>query len=275
MSKNARRGTGKRQDRAPDYTVSQNFLTSRRLIDRLIRLARLGPGELVLDIGAGKGHLTRALAEAGCRVLASEIDPRLCMYLQEALRGYPHVRLQRGDFLRMPLPAEEYRVFANLPFCRTTAIVRKLTESVSAPKDAWLVMEKGAAMRFCGKPVENRSSLLLKPYYHGEIVYHFRREDFHPAPAVDTVMLHLSRRAEPDLPTSERRAFAAFIEHVQQYGLAGSRKLLSKKQITTALRLANLPPLKPSGTMQYVQWLCLFRCYRQFGTLPRFAGKTP
>ncbi|HIZ19544.1 MAG TPA: methyltransferase domain-containing protein [Firmicutes bacterium] len=271
MPKNHRQGP-ERPGSAPAYSVSQNFLTSRRLIERLIRLAGLKEGDPVLEIGAGKGHITRALADAGCHVTAVEIDPRLCASLRESLRPYPGAVLKQGDFLQMPLPRGGYTVFANLPFNHTSAILRRLTASRTPPKDAWLVIEKGAALRFCGIPYESKNSLLLKPYFQTEIVYFFRREDFHPSPSVDAVMLHLSRRDDPDLTPGERRAFSDFIDHVQRYGLTGARGPLTKKQAATALRLAGLPPLKPSGTMQYVQWLCLFRCSRRFGALAPSAG---
>ena len=62
----------------------QHFLRSSRLADELVRAARVAPGQLVVDIGAGHGALTRALARAGARVLAIESDPRLAAELREA-----------------------------------------------------------------------------------------------------------------------------------------------------------------------------------------------
>ena len=112
---------------------------------------------------------------------------------------------------------------------------------------------------------ENLNALLLKPFFEARIVCHFRREDFHPAPRVDTVLLELKRKAVPDIQLSERRDFAAFLTHSFRYGLFGSHALLTKKQISTALRLSGLPPVERSGDILYVQWLCLFRCWRQFG----------
>ena len=126
----------------------------------------------------------------------------------------------------------------------------------------WLIMEKGAAKRFCGQPRESRISLQIKPFFDVQIVYHFRREDFHPMPRVDIVMLEFQQKSHSDLPVSQQAAFSAFFEQVHRKGLY---KLLTKKQVSTALRLAGLPPIEPSGNMQYVQWLCLFRCWQQFG----------
>lgn len=245
----------------PSLSVSQNFLTSAGLIDRLLRPTGLGAGDLVLEIGPGKGHITRALLARGCAVRATELDPVLFERLQNSLGGRKGLTLVRGDFLRQPLPRAPYQVFANIPFNRTTDILRKLTEAAHPPEQAWLVVEKGAAKRFLGQPRETLSSLRLKPYFTAEIAFTFRREDFHPAPSVDAVLLHLRRKAEPDLPPADRAAFAAFVEQGHRYGL---RRLLTKRQIATALRLEGLPSIEPSAEIRYVQWLCLFRCHQRF-----------
>lgn len=242
------------------FSVSQNFLTSRKTIDRLLRLTDLSEADTILEIGAGKGHITKALADTGKQVVTYEIDQKLAEKLAPQLPN--NVRLIPNDFLRCPLPKGTYKVFANIPFSRTTEIVRKLTDAENAPQSMWLIMEKGAAKRFCGQPRESRISLQIKPFFDAQIVYHFRREDFHPMPRVDVVMLEFKHKLQPDLPVSQQAAFSAFFEQVHRKGLY---KLLTKKQVSTALRLAGLPPIEPSGNMQYVQWLCLFRCWQQFG----------
>lgn len=131
-----------------EYSVSQNFLTSSRTIRQLLSLTDLSAADTVLEIGAGKGHITRVLAERYSRVLTYEIDP----LLSERLNGNlpDNVRLYPVDFLWAPLPKGPYKVFANIPFSITTDILRKLTEGPNPPLAAWLIMEKGAALRFCG-----------------------------------------------------------------------------------------------------------------------------
>ena len=253
----------KNQDRGSlPYSVSQNFLTSSRLIRRLISKTDLSDQDTVLVIGAGKGHITKALSDRCKRVIAYEIDGKLF----ERLRGQiaANVRLCHSDFLQCKLPESPYKVFANIPFSRTTEILTKLTRAPHPPSGIWLVMEKGAAKRFCGLPKENSTSLSLKPFFETKIVYHFRREDFHPAPRVDTVLLELKCKESPDIQPAQRRNCHTFVSHSLRYGLFGPRALLTKKQIAMALRSAGLPPIPRSGDILYVQWLCLFRCWRQF-----------
>lgn len=240
------------------YSISQNFLTSRRTIERLIRIAKLDKSDAVLEIGAGKGHITRALAARCGSVISYEIDRALYERLAPTLGG--NVRLYCRDFLRCELPRTPYKVFANIPFSRTTEIVRKLTGGASLPEGAWLIMENGAAKRFCGLPCESVSSLAIKPFFDARIVYHFRREDFHPAPRVDVVMLELRRKPSPDISRGERRKFAAFVERGLRFGVSA---LLTRRQVAAALRAAGLPQIERSANMLYVQWLCLFRFWRR------------
>lgn len=245
------------------YSVSQNFLTSRRTIERLIRLAGIQKQDTVLEIGAGKGHITKALSEACEKVISYEIDP----HLYEKLKGQldRNVRLYRGDFLTSRLPNEDYLVFANIPFFITTDIVRKLINADPLPRGMWLIMEKGAAKRFCGLPKDSLMSLQIKPRYDMKIVHYFSSEDFHPAPGVDVVMLEFRRKPDSDVPPGQWASYQKFLRHSLQYGLFGKNALLTKKQIDTALKLEGLPRLTPSGEILYIQWLCLFRCWLRFG----------
>lgn len=236
------------------YSISQNFLTSRHTIARLLALTDLSSTDTVLEIGTGKGHITRALAERCQQVLTYEIDPQLAHRLRGSLPN--NVHLFQRDFLTAPLPRKPYKVFANIPFNHTTAIIHRLTMGNCPPECAWLIMEKGAAMRFSGTGRETAASLLLKPWWDVHIRYHLHREDFHPAPSVDCVLLELRRKTVPDLSLQERSAWQRFTALALQRGLRG---MLTPRQISAALREANIPM---SATMKYVQWLCLFRWWR-------------
>ena len=215
------------------HSLSQNFLTSGRVVRRVVSLANLCDEDHVVEIGPGKGHITGQLLTRCGRVTAVELDPELCAYLQVKFADQPNLRLVRGDFLAWPLPRGPYKVFANIPFGRTTDIVRALTQGPHPAQEAWLVMEKGAAKRFLGRPRETLSSLSLKPWFEGEILYHFRREDFHPSPKVDAVLLHLKRRPSADIAPAQRGAWLRFAA-------------------------ARMPTTRDT---LYIQWLCLFRRY--------------
>lgn len=241
---------------------SQNFITNNKLIHRIIRLTDIHANDTVLEIGTGKGHLTEVLCETAGSVNSVEIDRKLYELATKRLAQCTNLKLICGDFLKYNLPAKgDYKVFSNIPYFITTQIIEKLTCAANTPTDIWLVMEKGAAKRFIGIPKETKKSLLLKVNWNMKILYHFRREDFHPMPAVDSVLVHFSRKRVSELDKNEYREFQKFIEHALKYGICGNRGLLTKRQVSVALKQAGLPPTHEDGVTLYIQWLCLFRCY--------------
>lgn len=243
-------------------SISQNYLTSKKTIERLLRMTSICKQDHVVEIGAGKGHITRALARKSKKVTAVELDRKLFDKLQIKLSDVQNLELQNIDFLKMRLPVNgTYKVFSNIPFAITTPIMGKLFEEKNPPTEAWLVMEKGAAKRFMGKPCENLNSLYFKPFYDFVIKYYFLKEDFHPQPSVNTVLLHIKQKALPDLALSEQKKFKLFLKDVSRWSLFG---VLTKKQVSTALKLAKLPPIKPTDKIIYEQWLALYRCWLKF-----------
>ncbi len=248
---------------APPLWASQNYLTSARIIRRLIQKSNLTNADHVIEIGPGKGHITRFLLESCRHVTAVELDDTLYHRLTQQFTGVRNLTLRNADFCSFSLPEKgPYKVFANIPFSRTTDIIRHLTESRNPPSDAYLILEKGAAKRFLGQPADGLRSLSLKPFFTMEILYHFHREDFHPKPSVDIVMLHIAKRALPDLPIASARAYRAFLAKAYD-GRTGLSGLFTRRQLSRAFGEAGLMHDTTLASIRYIQWLCLFRCYAQ------------
>lgn len=261
MQKSRRQSTPGRGVKLSD---SQNFITSGALIQRLLRLTDIHQNDTVIEIGTGKGHLTEALCRKSGHVYSVELDRKLYEGAKLKLAEYSNLHLIHGDFLKYSLPAKgDYKVFSNIPYCITTQILERLTGAPNPPKDIWLVMEKGAAKRFTGAGKETKQSLLLRVNWNMRILYHFRREDFHPMPSVDSVLVHFSRKAAPDLSKRDLEKFGYFIEHSLRYGICGRNGLLTRRQVSTALKQAGLPHAHEDGVTLYIQWLCLFRCWKE------------
>ena len=193
---------------------SQNFLHDRRLVERLVGGAGLGPDDIVLEIGPGGGIITDVLACRCRHVLAVEKDQRQVVTLQRRFRHQPRVTVFRADFLDFPLPATRYKVFASIPYNITTAIVAKLTSGVSPPDDAFLIVQREAAARFIGVPVGTLFALELAPWFDLSIRHELQRTDFRPVPAVDSVLLHIRRRPEPFVPDELRDAYRDLVTAV-------------------------------------------------------------
>lgn len=259
MSKNTANNINKRNI---PYSVSQNFLTSSSTVRKLLNLTSISKDDFIIEIGTGKGHITQELIKICGFAETYEIDTKLYGQLKSKFEYADNLKIIHQDFLKASLPQRQpYKIFANIPFCFTSEIMRKLTTAPNPPSEVWLVMEKGAAKRFAGKPNDTLSSLTIKPFFDCDIKYHFRREDFHPMPSVDTVLLHFKLKPESDIHISDKKHFSDFIQKGMNQGI---NALMTKKQISTALKFAELPPIHDSGVILYIQWLCLFRCYRRF-----------
>ncbi len=185
----------KKESRLQKIYGSQNFLTSRRLLERIVRKSTITKNDIVIEIGTGKGHLAEVLCRKADYVCSIEIDKKLYEHTKERLKNVNNLKIIFGDFMKYKLPDKgNYKVFSNIPYYLTTEIVRKLTENANPPSEMWLVMEKGAAKRFLGVPAETKYSLSLKYRWKLDIVYFFKKEDFHPKPSVDSVLLHFLRK---------------------------------------------------------------------------------
>jgi 23S rRNA (adenine-N6)-dimethyltransferase len=119
----------------------------RRWAARLVALADVRPGDLALDVGAGRGVITSELLRAGARVVAIELHERRAAALRERFAGQP-VTVVRADATDLRLPRRSFTVVANPPFGATTALLRRLTSPSSRLERASLIVPRWAATRW-------------------------------------------------------------------------------------------------------------------------------
>ena len=194
--------------------MRRTFCGVRELVERLLNRSGIGPDDLVIEIGPGRGVITERLAARCRQVLAVEQDPVLVEQLRVQFAHAPNVALFAGDFLSFPLPLTTYKVFANIPFNITAAIVGKLTSGTSPPIDTYLGMQREAATRFMGSPQETLMAVLLKPWFEPTVVHRFRPADFVPRPGVDVVLLRLRQREVPLVSPGNAALFEDFTAYV-------------------------------------------------------------
>lgn len=241
---------------------SQNFLHSWRLVDRLIDASSVCDRDDVVEIGPGRGIITERLARRCRRLVAVEKDRSLVGELRQHFACCPQVDIRDGDFLDFVLPRNPYKVFASIPFNITAAIVGKLTSGLSPPDDAYLVVQREAALRFIGSPRETLASVLLKPWFEPALVHTFRRTDFDPIPAVDVVMLRLRKRGPPHLDHRRGQVYRDFVVHCftsRQPTLAATLdRLLDRRSRQKALQgVESLGHSSPSDVC-FADWHTLF-----------------
>lgn len=167
------------------------------VVGRLVSAAPLGPGDLVLDLGAGYGALTVALVRTGADVLAVErFEPaadRLRRRLAGTLGG-GRVRVVEADIRDMPLPRRPFRVVANLPFAVTSAVLARLLDDPAGRLDrADLLVQAEAAARLVGTPRDARGAL-RQARFGMRVASRVPPSAFSPPPRVTAAHLVVVRR---------------------------------------------------------------------------------
>lgn len=244
---------------------SQNFLHSARLVNALLDLTTITASDIVYEIGPGKGQITSQLAKRCRQVIAIEKDAALYESLKDKFAACP-ISLRQEDFLFYPLPRRgNYKIFSNIPFDQTAAILQKLTEADNPAQVAYLIVQKEAAARFMGLPHETLRSLLLKPWFELAVLHHFRRTDFTPVPRVEAVFLSIQKRQPPLLGPAESRLFRDFLAYTysaSQPNVASAlKKIFTHKQMLRLHRLIGKETLRSQLSLQL--WLALFDLFMQ------------
>lgn len=254
---------GTRQRR--QICLAQNFLRSPKLARDLVSMSKIGPCDIVYEIGAGNGTITAALASSARKVIAIEKDPALVQRLRERFRPLGNVEIVEKDFLNYTFAtfASEGKIFGSIPYNITAQIIRKILFERSNIREAHLILQKEAARKFSGSPKESLFSILAKPFFEFQIVYQLRRTDFWPIPAVDSVLLSIRRRTRPLI---ERQEIASYRDFVQ-YGFgrwkpnlkSAFKSVFTYKQWKRLARDVQFPLNATPTELSFEQWLNLYR----------------
>jgi 23S rRNA (adenine-N6)-dimethyltransferase len=239
----------------------RHVLRSRALAEQLVADARVEPGELVLDLGAGHGILTRALLDAGARVLAVELDPRAVQELRRRFGAEARVELVAGDAARLPLPRESFRILANLPFAATSSILRRFLDEPHVPLvqlDA--VVEWGFAARKCAVWPSTLTSTFWGAWYELGLVRRIPRSCFAPQPGVDAALLRACRRAAPHVPVAEAGAYRSFLRRA--FGDFPVERAVGRVCVRRVAHVYGFEPRARGRDLDARQWAALFNAAR-------------
>ncbi|HEY1651372.1 MAG TPA: rRNA adenine N(6)-methyltransferase family protein [Acidimicrobiales bacterium] len=199
-------------------SLGQNFLRP-DLADKVVAGAAFAPGDDVIEIGAGRGALTFALARCGVRVVALEKDPRWADALRREVvrRGLDEVRVVCCDALDYRVPRRPFRVIGSLPFGSTTALLRHLLDDPgSCLARADLIVQWEVARKRTLMPPSTLLSATWAPWWSFDIGRRLPATAFRPVPSVDAAVLTVTRRDPPILPLQMAGAYASFVRRQWQ-----------------------------------------------------------
>nr|MDO8063653.1 16S rRNA (adenine(1518)-N(6)/adenine(1519)-N(6))-dimethyltransferase RsmA [Candidatus Freyrarchaeum guaymaensis]HDO81211.1 ribosomal RNA small subunit methyltransferase A [Candidatus Bathyarchaeota archaeon] len=175
----------------------QSLLVNPRIVSREISYAEIGRDDVVVEVGAGLGTLTRALAEKAGKVYAIELDKRLVAILEDRLSHFDNVEIIHGDALEVDFPPFN-KIVSNPPYSISAPLILKI-----APlkfERAVLTFQLEFAERLVAKPGSKqygRLSVSVQHYLNTKILEKIGRENFFPPPKVDSAIVLLTPRPSP------------------------------------------------------------------------------
>jgi 16S rRNA (adenine1518-N6/adenine1519-N6)-dimethyltransferase len=268
------RGLLATHDLRPSRALGQNFLADPNTARRVVRLAGVGAGDRVLEVGPGLGSLTVALAEAvvpGGEVLALELDRHLLPVLAEVLDGEPRVRVVQGDAMTVDYGelldpgSSPWTMVSNLPYNVATPLVARLLDEVPALATLSVMVQKEVAGRLAAPPgTPPCGAISVKVAYHATaaVVGLVPPTVFVPRPKVDSAIVRFERRPAPpvDVPS------AAVLFALARTGFAQRRKTLRQAlrpllgvRTEDVLEAAAVPPTARAETLTLDRWAALAR----------------
>ena len=244
-------------------TLSQNLLVDPRAVARVLAAARLRPGDLVVEPGAGYGALTLALGRSGRRVIAYEIDPVAAGRLAARTRGEPSVRVVGGDFLGARPPREPFAVVGNIPYHLTSAIVDWCVRAPAMSAATLVTQAEYARKRTGGYGRWSLVTVRTWPLFTWHMSGRIPRTAFRPVPSVDSAILRIERRPAPLVPPGALAEYRALVE-LGFGGRGGSlyaslRARHPSHRLRRAFANAAIPPDAVVAFVHPDQWIILFR----------------
>lgn len=236
--------------RLHDY--SQHFLRGPRLVAELIGHSNIRKNDIVYDLGAGSGVIASVLANKCKKVIAVENEPEALKKLRTNLGNILNVDIVEQDILALTIPAGRYKIFSNIPFSESAAIVRKFTEADNPPIAMYLIAQKQFARKLVPSDQHFTAQLgaQLGPLFTARIRKPLRKTDFTPPPNVDTVLLEIKLRESPLLPGSDMSSYRTFVERC-----FAEQKFFAK----TPRLLAGISAEKIPSQLSIDQWIRLFK----------------
>lgn len=249
--------------------LGQHFLTGTWAAAKLAESAKIGPGDVVLEIGPGKGALTRELLNIGARVVAVEKDQNLVHLLREKFAGdiaTGRLTLIQDDIRNFDpsdhgLVASGYVLAANIPYYITGEILRTFLSAHAQPNIIAVLVQKEVAERITHSTKESILSLSVKAYGTPHIAARVSRGNFSPPPSVDSAILIIERISRDLFRSLQEKDFF----DVVRAGFASKRKFLSgnlgarfgRERTIAALRACGIPEKARAEDVPLKAWLCL------------------
>ena len=253
------------------HRLGQNFLIDPALRDVIAEAAGTSGEDDLLEVGAGAGTLTIALAPRCRRLVAVELDLRLMPVLRDVLAVHPNVEVVKSDILRFDVagafPEGGEVVAGNIPYNLTGALIRKLLDHAPRPRRLSLVVQKEVADRWTAATGASLATVAVQVFAEARMVMTIPASSFTPAPKVDSALVTLEVRKRPAVEVDDMEAFFRFVEAVFQFRrkqIGGTLARMARtSSADTASRLGKLGihPVRRPQTLTLREWEELYGAF--------------
>lgn len=256
-----------RHDLHPSRALGQNFLADANTARRIVRLAAVGPGDRVLEMGPGVGSLTVELARSGAEVVALELDRHLLPVLEEVVRDAGDVRIVAGDAMTFDLDAlldgGAWHLVANLPYNVATPLVMRVLDDVPRVVHVLVMVQREVGERFAARAGDDAyGAVSVKVAYHGtaKVVGIVPPTVFVPRPNVESALVEITRSETPPVDVPDTDALFTLV----RTGFAQRRKMLRGalrpalgSHAAAVLRDAGIDPARRAESLTLDDWAAL------------------
>lgn len=200
--------------------LGQNFLINESIIYDIVKKANVTKEDVVIEIGPGLGSLTKELINNAKKVIAIELDPNMIDILKSRFGIFDNFEVIYGDVLKIDLEElikgyDSVKVVANLPYYITTPIIMKLLEDRLKIKSITVMVQKEVGERICAtyKDKEYGAITVSVQYYsEPQIIIDVPKENFLPAPEVDSCVIRLDMREKPPVSLKDEKLFFRLVK---------------------------------------------------------------
>ena len=254
---------------APRRSRGQNFVADANTVRRIARLAGVGPGDRVVEVGPGLGSLTLALAETGAEIVAIEVDDGLVAALREVVGGLPNVEVVLADAMHydwssLQTRSPHWHLVANLPYNVATPLVADVLDQAPWVRHLLVMVQREVAERLVAAPrseAYGAVSVKVAHWAEARIVGDVPASVFVPRPNVESALVDIHRRPAPASDVDADAMFA-----LVRAGFGQRRKMLRRalagRVTPEAFAAAGVDPQQRAEELGVAQWARLAEAAR-------------
>ena len=267
-------GEGPRR-RRPRKALGQHFLADTRVLAQIVNAAEVGPEDVVVEVGPGRGALTRKLVERGAQVIAVELDSDLASTLAERLGNPGNLTVVEGDARKLEIgelvaSGTRYKVAGNLPYYAANPIIRRFLEAEHQPALMVLTLQEEVARNMAAAPGKmGFLSAAVQYYAAAKVVCKVPPRSFRPPPKVTSAVVRLDLLPKPTVDVADGPAFLEVVKS----GFRAPRKQLRNSlaqglgapaaAVNAVLAGAGIDGSRRPATLSLDEWAAVYNAWER------------